>query len=47
MGMFILRRTGVMLLTAICLTFIVFLMTNLYPNLEKLAKNEGNFRLCY
>ena len=45
MGMFILRRTGVMLLTAICLTFIVFIMTNLYPNLEKLAKNEGNFRM--
>ena len=45
MGMFILRRTGVMLLTAFCLTFIVFIMTNLYPNLEKLAKNEGNFRM--
>ena len=45
MGRFILRRTGVMLLTAFCLTFIVFFMTNLYPNLEKLAKNEGNFRM--
>lgn len=45
MGLFILRRLGVMILTALCLTFIVFLMTNLYPNLEKLAKSEGNFRM--
>ena len=45
MGMFILRRSGVTLLTALCLTFIVFFLTNLYPNLEKLAKNQGNFRM--
>ncbi|WP_424986249.1 ABC transporter permease [Microbulbifer sp. S227A] len=45
MGLFILRRTGVMILTAICLTFIVFFLTNLYPNLEKLAKTQGNFRM--
>ncbi len=45
MGMFILRRIGVMLLTALCLTFIVFWLTNLQPNLEKLAKNQGNFRM--
>ncbi|KHQ53926.1 ABC transporter permease [Mameliella alba] len=45
MGLFILRRVGVMLMTAFCLTFIVFVMTNLYPNLEKLAKSEGNFRM--
>ncbi len=45
MGLFILRRVGVMILTALCLTFIVFTMTNLYPNLEKLAKSEGNFRM--
>lgn len=45
MGIFILRRLGVMLLTALCLTFIVFWLTNLYPNLEKLAKNQGNFRM--
>ena len=38
MGLFILRRLGVMLLTALCLTFIVFWLTNLYPNLEKLDK---------
>ncbi|MEM9434049.1 MAG: ABC transporter permease [Pseudomonadota bacterium] len=45
MGRFILRRLGVMLLTALCLTFIVFWLTNLYPNLEKLAKTQGNFRM--
>ncbi len=36
---------GVMILTALCLTFIVFFLTNLYPNLEKLAKTQGNFRM--
>ena len=45
MGLFILRRVWVMILTALCLTFIVFFLTNLYPNLEKLAKSEGNFRM--
>ncbi|MEL6702055.1 MAG: ABC transporter permease, partial [Pseudomonadota bacterium] len=45
MGLFILRRLGVMLLTAICLTYIVFFLTNLFPNLEKLAKTQGNFRM--
>lgn len=45
MGLFILRRVGVMILTALCLTFIVFFLTNLYPNLEKLAKTQGNFRM--
>ncbi len=45
MGSFILRRFFVMCITAICLTFIVFILTNLYPNLEKLAKNQGNFRM--
>ena len=42
---FILRRLGVMILTALCLTFIVFFLTNLYPNLEKLAKTQGNQRM--
>jgi len=42
---FIGRRLGVMFLTALCLTFIVFFLTNLYPNLEKLAKTQGNFRM--
>ena len=45
MTMFILRRIAVMILTALCLTFIVFFLTNLYPNLEKLAKTQGNFRM--
>ena len=45
MVQFILKRSGVMLLTAICLTFIVFFLTNLAPNLEKLAKSEGNNRM--
>ncbi len=45
MGLFILRRLGVMLLTALCLTFIVFFLTNLGPNLEKLAKTQGNNRM--
>ena len=34
-----------MLLTALCLTFIVFFLTNLDPNLEKLTKSEGNQRM--
>ncbi len=34
-----------MILTALVLTFIVFFLTNLYPNLEKLSKSEGNFRM--
>ena len=45
MAMFILRRLGVMLLTALCLTFVVFFLTNLHPNLEKLAKTQGNQRM--
>ena len=45
MIVFILRRLGVMILTALCLTFVVFFLTNLYPNLEKLAKTQGNFRM--
>lgn len=45
MGLFILRRLGVMILTALCLTFVVFMLTNLYPNLEKLAKTQGNMRM--
>ncbi|WP_284263411.1 ABC transporter permease [Roseicyclus amphidinii] len=45
MAFFILRRVGVMVLTALCLTFVVFFLTNLYPNLEKLAKTQGNARM--
>ncbi|MBC2835295.1 ABC transporter permease [Paragemmobacter straminiformis] len=43
---FVLRRLGVMLLTALALTFIVFYMTNLPPNLEKLAKSEASVRMA-
>ncbi|MGB5556457.1 MAG: ABC transporter permease [Paracoccaceae bacterium] len=45
MLMFILRRLGTMILTALCLTFIVFFLTNLPPNLEKLAKSEAGSRI--
>jgi len=45
MLMFILRRLGAMLLTMICLTFIVFYLVNLDPNLEKIAKTQGNVRM--
>jgi peptide/nickel transport system permease protein len=42
---FVLKRLGVMLLTAFALTFIVFWLTNLPPNLEKLAKSEAGTRI--
>ncbi|MFC2967625.1 ABC transporter permease [Acidimangrovimonas pyrenivorans] len=45
MLMFLLRRLGTMLLTAFCLTFVVFFLTNLQPNLEKLAKTEASARM--
>ncbi|ARE38287.1 Oligopeptide/dipeptide ABC transporter, permease protein [Rhodovulum sp. P5] len=45
MAIFILRRLGVMLLTALCMTFIVFALTNLPPNLEKLAKTQAGMRI--
>ena len=45
MLIFILRRLGVMLLTVLALTFIVFWLTNLPPNLEKLAKSEASVRM--
>lgn len=45
MLIFLLRRFGIMVLTAICLTFIVFSLTNLTPNLEKLARSEGSVRM--
>ena len=45
MSIFILRRVATMLLTALCMTFIVFYLTNLPPNLEKLAKSEASSRM--
>lgn len=34
-----------MILTALCLTFVVFMLTNMAPNLERLAKTQGNVRM--
>ncbi len=42
---FILRRAGVMILTALCLTFIVFFLTNLPPLLTNLAKTQADMRM--
>ncbi|WP_315923968.1 ABC transporter permease [Mesorhizobium sp. SP-1A] len=41
---FILRRLGVMVLTMICLTLVVFFLVNLEPNLKKLALAQTNSR---
>jgi peptide/nickel transport system permease protein len=45
MLIFIARRLGIMVLTAFVLTFVVFFLTNLQPNLEKLARQEGSVRM--
>ena len=45
MLLFLVKRFGVMMLTALMLTFVVFYLTNLYPNLEKLAKTQANNRM--
>lgn len=45
MLIFLARRLGIMLLTAFVLTFVVFFLTNLQPNLEKLARQEGSVRM--
>lgn len=45
MLIFILKRIGVMVMTALVLTFIVFWLTNLGPNLEKLARGQGSVRM--
>ncbi len=42
---FLVRRIGTMLVTAVCLTFVVFWLTNLAPNLEKIAKTEAGSRI--
>ncbi len=42
---FVIRRLAVMVLTALVLTFVVFYLTNLGPNLEKLARSEGSVRM--
>jgi len=45
MLVFLLKRLGVMLLTALCLTLIVFMLVNLKPNLVKLAKEQTGSRI--
>ena len=41
---FILRRLGVMVLTMLCLSFVVFFFVNLEPNLRKLAIFQTEMR---
>ena len=45
MLMFLARRTGTLLLTALCLTFLVFFLTNMEARLETLAKTQGSVRM--
>ncbi|HHX90704.1 MAG TPA: ABC transporter permease [Paracoccus sp.] len=45
MLLFLLRRVGVMVVTAVCLTFIVFYLTNLPAKLETLAKTQAGTRM--
>ncbi|MGO4831572.1 ABC transporter permease [Rhizobiaceae sp. 2RAB30] len=44
MLVFILRRLGTMALTMLCLTFVVFFLINLQPNLKKLAISQTEMR---
>ena len=44
MATFILRRLGVMLLTMLCLSVVVFMFVNLEPNLRKLAIFQTEMR---
>lgn len=41
---FIIRRLGVMALTMVCLTLVVFFLVNLEPNLRKLSISQTNMR---
>jgi len=45
MAGFLLRRLGLMAVTALCLTLIVFALVNLKPNLVKLAKEQSGSRI--
>ncbi len=45
MVLYLLKRLGVMVLTAICLTAVVFSLVNLKPNLVKLAKEQNSSRM--
>lgn len=45
MVLFLVRRIAVMLATALCLTFVVFYLTNLPAKLETLAKSQAGSRM--
>lgn len=45
MLLFLLRRVGVMVVTALCLTFVVFYLTNFPAKLETLAKTQAGSRM--
>lgn len=45
MLLFLARRIGVLLVTALCLTLVVFSLTNLPPKLETLAKTQVGVRI--
>ncbi|WP_417598595.1 ABC transporter permease [Pararhodobacter oceanensis] len=45
MLLFLLRRIGVMIFTALCLTLVVFYLTNLPAKLETLAKTQAGSRM--
>jgi peptide/nickel transport system permease protein len=45
MALFLIKRLGVMILTALCLTAVVFSLVNLKPNLVKLAKEQNSSRM--
>lgn len=45
MLLFLARRVATMVLTALCLSLVVFYLTNLSPNLEKLAKTQAGSRI--
>lgn len=42
---FLARRLFLLFLSAICITFVIFFLTNLPPNLEKIAKFEAGSRI--
>jgi len=42
---FLARRFAVLVLSALCITFVIFYLTNLQPNLEKIAKSEAGSRI--
>ena len=45
MLVFIVKRIFVLFLTMLCLSFIVFSLVTIEPNLKKLALNQANMRM--